>query len=193
MALRVLLVDQEPDRASTLERVLRDAGYALLGKVAPNTELLDQVRRLGPDVIIVDMALPDRDTLEYMATLTRDQPKPIVMFVDQSDETMIGRAVKAGVSAYVVDGLDPQRVKPIVDVAIAQFREFQALRDELAQTKSNLAGRKLIDRAKGLLMAERDLSEEDAYRALRKLAMDRGMRLSDVAEEILAVAKLPQR
>ena len=193
MALRVLLVDQEPDRASTLERVLRDAGYDLLGKVAPNTELLDQVRRLGPDVIIVDMALPDRDTLEYMATLTRDQPKPIVMFVDQSDETMIGRAVKAGVSAYVVDGLDPQRVKPIVDVAIAQFREFQALRDELAQTKSNLAGRKLIDRAKGLLMAERDLSEEDAYRALRKLAMDRGMRLSDVAEEILAVAKLPQR
>jgi response regulator NasT len=115
------------------------------------------------------------------------------MFVDQSDETMIGRAVKAGVSAYVVDGLDPQRVKPIVDVAIAQFREFQALRDELAQTKSNLAGRKLIDRAKGLLMAERDLSEADAYRALRKLAMDRGMRLSDVAEEILAVAKLPQR
>ena len=193
MALRVLLVDQEPDRASTLERVLRDAGYDLLGKVAPNTELLDQVRRLGPDVIIVDMALPDRDTLEYMATLTRDQPKPIVMFVDQSDETMIGRAVKAGVSAYVVDGVDPQRVKPIVDVAIAQFREFQALRDELAQTKSNLAGRKLIDRAKGLLMAERDLSEEDAYRALRKLAMDRGMRLSDVAEEILAVAKLPQR
>jgi response regulator NasT len=193
MALRVLLVDQEPDRASTLERVLRDAGYDLLGKVAPNTELLDQVRRLGPDVIIVDMALPDRDTLEYMATLTRDQPKPIVMFVDQSDETMIGRAVKAGVSAYVVDGIDPQRVKPIVDVAIAQFREFQALRDELAQTKSNLAGRKLIDRAKGLLMAERNLSEDDAYRALRKLAMDRGMRLSEVAEQLLAVAKLPQR
>ncbi|MBV8167460.1 MAG: ANTAR domain-containing protein [Alphaproteobacteria bacterium] len=193
MALRVLLVDQEPDRASTLERVLRDAGYDLLGKVAPDTELVGQVRRLGPDVIIVDMALPDRDTLEYMATLTRDQPKPIVMFVDQSDETMIGRAVKAGVSAYVVDGVDPQRVKPIVDVAIAQFREFQALRDELAQTKSNLAGRKLIDRAKGLLMAERDLSEEDAYRALRKLAMDRGMRLSDVAEEVLALAKLPQR
>ena len=193
MALRVLLVDQEPDRASTLERVLRDAGYDLLGKVAPDTELVGQVRRLGPDVTIVDMALPDRDPLEYIATLTRDQPKPIVMFVDQSDETMIGRAVKAGVSAYVVDGVDPQRVKPIVDVAIAQFREFQALRDELAQTKSNLAGRKLIDRAKGLLMAERDLSEEDAYRALRKLAMDRGMRLSDVAEEVLALAKLPQR
>src|SRR5689334_4469586 len=138
MALRVLLVDQEPDRASTLERVLRDAGYDLLGRVAPNTELIGQVRRLGPDVIIVDMALPDRDTLEYMATLTRDQPKPIVMFVDQSDETMIGRAVKAGVSAYVVAGVDPARVKPIVDVAIAQFREFQALRDELAQTKSTL-------------------------------------------------------
>lgn len=190
MALRVLLVDQEPDRASTLERVLRDEGYDLLGKVAPDPELLSQVRKLGPDVIIVDMALPDRDTLEYMATVTRDQPKPIVMFVDQSDETMIGRAVKAGVSAYVVDGVDPQRVKPIVDVAIAQFREFQALRDELAQTKTTLAGRKLIEKAKGLLMAERGLSEDDAYRALRKLAMDRGMRLPDVAENLLAVAKL---
>jgi response regulator NasT len=190
MALRVLLVDQDPDRASTLERVLRDEGYDLLGKVAPDQEFLTRVRELGPDVIIVDMALPDRDTLEYMATITRDQPKPIVMFVDQSDETMIGRAVKAGVSAYVVDGVDPLRVKPIVDVAIAQFREFQALRDELAQTKSTLAGRKLIERAKGLLMEERGMSEDEAYKALRKLAMDRGMRLIDVADNLLAVAKL---
>jgi response regulator NasT len=190
MALRVLLVDLEPDRATTLERVLRDEGYVLLGKVAPDHEFLAQVRKLAPDVIIVDMALPDRDTLEYMATITRDQPKPIVMFVDQSDETMIGRAVKAGVSAYVVDGVEPQRVKPILDVAIAQFREFQALRDELAQTKTTLAGRKVIDRAKGLLMAERGLSEDQAYRELRKLAMDRGMRLIDVAENLLAVAKL---
>jgi response regulator NasT len=193
MALRVLLVDQDPDRASTLERVLRDAGYDLLGRVPPNTELVGRVRRLAPDVIIVDMALPDRDTLEHMATLTRDQPKPIVMFVDESDETMIGRAVKAGVSAYVVAGVDPQRVKPIVDVAIAQFREFQALRDELAQTKSTLADRKLIDRAKGLLMTDRNLSEDDAYHALRKLAMDRGLRLREVAEQVLAVAKLPLR
>jgi response regulator NasT len=190
MALRVLLVDLEPDRATTLERVLRDEGYVLLGKVAPDHEFLAQVRKLAPDVIIVDMALPDRDTLEYMATITRDQPKPIVMFVDQSDETMIGRAVKAGVSAYVVDGVEPQRVKPILDVAIAQFREFQALRDELAQTKTTLAGRKVIDRAKGLLMTGRGLSEDQAYRELRKLAMDRGMRLIDVAENLLAVAKL---
>src|SRR5271170_2698871 len=187
MALRVLLVDQEPDRASTLERVLRDEGYDLVGKVAPDPEFVARVRALAPDIIIVDMALPDRDTLEYMAMITRDQPKPIVMFADASDETMIGRAVKAGVSAYVVDGVEPQRVKPILDVAIAQFREFQALRDELAQTKTTLAGRKVIDRAKGLLMAERGLSEDQAYRELRKLAMDRGMRLTDVAENLLAV------
>ena len=190
MALRVLLVDQEPDRASTLERVLRDEGYELVGKVAPDHEFVASVRQLAPDVIIVDMALPDRDTLEYMAIITRDQPKPIVMFADASDETMIGRAVKAGVSAYVVDGIDPQRVKPVVDVAIAQFREFQALRDELAQAKSTLAGRRLIERAKGLLMTERGMSEDEAYRALRKLAMDRGMRLTAVAENLLAVAKL---
>jgi len=190
MALRVLLVDQEPDRASTLERVLRDEGYDLVGKVAPDQELVAAVRQLAPDVIIVDMALPDRDTLEYMATITRDQPKPIVMFADASDETMIGRAVTAGVSAYIVDGIDPQRVKPVVDMAIAQFRAFQALRDELAQTKSTLAGRKLIDRAKGLLMTERGMTEDEAYRALRKLAMDRGMRLTAVAENLLAVAKL---
>jgi response regulator NasT len=190
MALRVLLVDQEPDRASTLERVLRDEGYELVGKVAPDAEFVASVRQLAPDVIIVDMALPDRDTLEYMAIITRDQPKPIVMFADASDATMIGRAVKAGVSAYVVDGIDPQRVKPVVDVAIAQFREFQALRDELAQAKSTLAGRRLIERAKGLLMTERGMSEDEAYRALRKLAMDRGMRLTAVAENLLAVAKL---
>jgi len=190
MALRVLLVDQEPDRASTLERVLRDEGYVLLGKVAPDPTFLARVRELAPDVIIVDMALPDRDTLEYMATITRDQPKPIVMFVDQSDETMIGRAVEAGVSAYVVDGVDPQRVKPIVDVAIAQFRAFQALRDELAQAKSSLAGRKTIERAKGLLMRERGMTEDEAYKTLRKLAMDRGRRLTEIAENLLAVAKL---
>lgn len=190
MALRVLLVDQEPDRASTLERVLRAEGYELLGRIAPDQEFVGQVRRLAPDVIIVDMALPDRDTLEYMATITRDQPKPIVMFVDDSDETMIGRAVKAGVTAYVVDGVEPQRVKPIVDVAIAQFREFQALRAELAQTRSTLAGRKQIDRAKGLLMRERGLTEDQAYHELRKLAMNRGMRVIDVAENVLAVAKL---
>lgn len=190
MALRVLLVDQEPDRASTLESVLRDEGYELVAKVAPDPEFVARVRALAPDVIIVDMALPDRDTLEYMATITRDQPKPIVMFADASDETMIGRAVEAGVSAYVVDGIDPQRVKPVVDVAIAQFRAFQALRDELAQARSTLAGRKTIDRAKGLLMAERGMTEDEAYKALRRLAMDRGMRLTAVAENLLAVAKL---
>jgi response regulator NasT len=190
MGLRVLLVDQTPDRASTLDRVLRDEGYDVLGKVAPDPVLPTQVRTLGPDVIIVDMALPDPDTLAVMAAVTRDHPTPIVMFVDASDEAMIGRAVKAGVSAYVVDDVDPQRVKPIVDVAIAQFREIQALREELAQTKTTLAGRKLIDRAKGLLMTERGLSEDDAYRALRKLAMDRGMRLPEIAESVLAVAKV---
>ncbi len=193
MALRVLLVDHELDRASTLERVLRAEGYDLLGRVAADQALVAQVRHLGPDVIIVDMALPDRDTIEVMATITRDQPKPIVMFVDQSDESMIGRAVKAGVSAYVVDGVDPQRVRPIVDVAIAQFREFQALRDELAHARSSLAGRKLIDRAKALLIAERDMTEDEAYRTLRKLAMDRGQRIIEVAESLLADAKLLQR
>ena len=188
--LRVMLVDEEPGRSAVLERALQDNGYDVVARIGTDEDLIGKVRQIEPDMIIIDMQSPDRDTLESMHMINREQPKPIVMFAEQSDNISIADAVKAGVSAYVVDGLNAKRIQPIMEVAIARFREFQALKDELAKTKTDLAERKLIDKAKGIIMAQRKCSEDDAYKALRKLAMDRNEKLGEVARSVLEVAKL---
>jgi response regulator NasT len=188
--LRVMLVDEDAERAALVEQALLGAGYEVVAKLAGQHDLLRSVRDVQPDVVIVDLESPDRDTLESMRHITREQPKPIVMFAEKGDSDTIADAIRAGVSAYVVDGLSGNRVKPILDVAIARFREFQALRDELEQTKTTLAERKIIEKAKGLIMKKRGCDEEQAYKALRKLAMDRNQRLADVAREVVSVADL---
>ncbi|MBP6817957.1 ANTAR domain-containing protein [Ferrovibrio sp. MS7] len=188
--LRILLIDENPERAAVLNEALRAQGYELVARMAPRELSARRVAEIAPDVVIVDMDSPSRDTIDSMRQINDDQPRPIVMFVDQSDVGMIEQAMQAGVSAYIIDGLNVKRVKPILDVAIARFREFQALRDELKKTKATLHERKLIERAKGMLMREKKLSEEEAYAALRKLAMDRQQRLVDVAETLLAFADL---
>jgi len=185
-----MLVDDQPARAALLEQALRDNNYTVIARLSSAAGLAFEVARLGPDVIIIDTESPDRDTLENMALLNRDNPRPVVMFAAQGDSSAIERALRAGVSAYVVDGLNPNRVKAIVDVAIARFREYQALRRELEETRTQLADRKLIDRAKGLLMKQRGLDEAQAYKAMRKMAMDRGQRLAEVAGNIIAVLEL---
>lgn len=187
---RVMLVDDQPARAAILERALTDAGYLVVARLPSAAGLLAQVSQLNPDVIIVDMDSPDRDTLEHMALLQRDQPRPVVMFAGSEDEEIMARAINAGVSAYIVDGLQPARVKAIVNVAIARFREYQALRDELEKTRGQLADRRLIEKAKGMVMARRQLSEEQAYQLLRRMAMDRGQRLVEVARNLLAFTDL---
>lgn len=191
--LRILLVDENPDRAAILAQALAEQGYELVALLSPRDLSVKRVQDIAPDVVIVDMGSPSRDTIDSMRQINADQPRPIVMFVDRSDEETIKQAVQAGVSAYVIDGLNVRRVKPILDVAIARFREFQALRDELKKTKATLDERKLIERAKGLLMRERKLSEEEAYAALRKLAMDRQQKLAEVAEALIAFADVLQR
>jgi two-component system, response regulator / RNA-binding antiterminator len=188
--LKVMLVDDQPARAALLEQALRDHQFLVIARLSTAAGLAEQVAKLLPDIIIIDIESPDRDTLENMAILHRDNPRPVVMFAEEGDASIIERAVRAGVSAYVVDGLNPARVKPIVDVAIARFREFQALRQELQETRSQLADRKQIDRAKGLLMKHRDMDEQQAYQAMRKMAMDRGQRLGEVANNIIAVLEL---
>lgn len=188
--IRLLLIDEDPDRAVVLAEALQGEGYRLVAQLTPGEVSAKRVQEIAPDVIIVDMESPSRDTIDSMRQINADQPRPIVMFVDESDDGMIREAMQAGVSAYVIDGLNPKRVKPIIDVAVARFREFQALRDELKKTKATLSERKLIERAKGLLMRERQLSEEEAHAALRKLAMDRQQRLVEVAETLLAFADL---
>jgi len=190
MKLKVMVIDESAGRAALLERALTDAGYEIIAHVEHGVNLLERVNEVKPDVIIIDMEMPDRDTLEQLYTINQDQPRPIVMFADNSESDVIEAAVKAGVSAYVVDGLNTERVKPIMDVAIARFREFQALREELEQTKSTLADRKVIDKAKGIIMKQRGMDEAEAYKSLRKMAMDSNKRISEIAKDVIAIAEL---
>ena len=188
--LRILLIDDLTGRSAILEQALSDAGHEIIARVSSTLDLPQQVQSLQPDVVIIDLDSPDRDTLENMAIVTRDNPRPIILFSAQDDSDTIQKAVRAGVSAYIVDGLSAKRVRPIIDVAIARFREFQAMRDELEQTRDKLSERKLVERAKGLLMKQRGFDEEEAYSALRKLAMERNQRLVQVAQNVIDIFEM---
>lgn len=187
---RVMLVDDTPARAAMLEQALTDCGFQVICRMASAQGLMKQVAEHQPDVVIVDIESPDRDMLEHMTVLNQHLPKPVIMFAEQGDSHTIDRAIRAGVSAYVVDGLNPERVRSIVDVAVARFREFQALRNELQQTRTRLADRQVIDKAKALLIQHRQMDEDEAYHAMRKLAMDRSQKLVDVANDIVSVLGL---
>ncbi len=189
-ALRVLLVDDDPERAALVEQALRTAGYVVAAQLAPHDDLHARVAKIQPDVIIIDMESPDRDTLEHMCCIGRELPRPVVMFTHDGDKEKIRLAMRAGVSAYIVGGLSGERIKPIIDVAMARFQEHQALRGELAKATAALEERKLIERAKGLIMQQRQCSEDEAYRALRNQAMTHNLRLADVAQRIIAAAEL---
>ena len=188
--LRVLLVDERAERARDLARTLEDAGCQVVAQLSGPVDLHETLRAVQPDVVIVDMDSPDRDTLEDMQRITSEQPRPIVMFVDESDSESIRSAVRAGVAAYVVKGASPERIRPVLEVACARFEEYQALRNELARAQSTLAERKVIERAKGILMEKRGFSEEAAFAALRRMAMNQGIRLVEVARHVLAAAEI---
>ena len=188
MNLRVMLVDDDEERAALLEQALAQAGYRVAARVVADANLSARVRELQPDVVIIDTDSPDRDTLEHMCCLSREESRPVVMFTHDGDPEKIRAAMRAGVSAYVVGGLSSERIRPIIEVAMARFQEFHALRQELERANTALVERKVVERAKGIVMKQRGCSEDEAYRALRKMAMDRGKRLADVAET-LAVAE----
>jgi two-component system, response regulator / RNA-binding antiterminator len=188
--LRVLVVDEWPERGQILRGGLEQAGYEVAGILSSSLDLLEAVERLTPDVIIIDTESPSRDALEHLCVMGRDRPRPIVMFAADDDATTIRDAVRAGVSAYVVDGLEPERVKAIVEVACARFEEFQRLRTELAEANRQLSERKLVERAKGLLMKARGVDEQEAYQLLRSAAMNRGKRIGDVAQDVIAAVEL---
>lgn len=188
--LRIMLVDRLPERTNTVEQALSAAGHQVVARVMAGGDLAADVAAVSPDVIIVDIDSPDRDTLEHMRTISRERPRPVVMFTNDDNASTIRSAVRAGVSAYVVDGLHASRVLPVLEVAIARFEEFQAMRDELEQTKSTLAERKLVEKAKGVLMRQTRMDEEAAYKAMRKMAMDRNIKLVDLARTLIAAAEL---
>lgn len=190
MKLRVLLVDEDQDRRALLQEALDEAGFAVVISTAPGKDLQSVVRRVQPDVIVIDVDSPDRDILENMCCIARDAPRPVVMFTHDEDAEKMRTAIRAGVSAYIVGSITSERVKPIVDVAVMRFEEHQALRQELDQAKSSLAERKVIERAKGILMRQRGCGEDEAYQALRKAAMERNRKLIDVAQSVIDAAEL---
>lgn len=185
-----MIVDENAERAALIDSGLRDSGCEVVATLIGRDDLQATIVEARPDVIVIDMACPDRDTLEDMSRITRHQALPTVMFVDRSDSESIRAAVQAGVSAYVVGGLSPERVRPVLEVAIARFTEFQALRRELESARSSLEERKVIERAKGILMKRRGLGEDEAFKLLRKMAMDRKTRLATVARELVTAAEL---
>jgi response regulator NasT len=188
--LSILVIDESRMRAAEICAGLALAGHQVAAVLSSALDLAQQVEAIQPDVILIETDSPSRDTLEHLATLNRDLPRPVIIFAQEGDTESIRHAMKAGVAAYVVDGLETSRLKPIVDVAVARFEEGQALRRELAAASKKLSERKLVERAKGLLMQKRGLAEEEAYRALRKLAMDRGRPLAEISRDLIEMAKV---
>ena len=190
MTMRVLVVDESPERTEVLRDGLERAGYEVVAALASPIELMRAVDQTRPDVIIIDTDSPSRDVLEHVVMISRDEPRPIVMFSSDAAPDSIRDAVLAGVSAYVVDGLDAARVKSIIEVAVARFEEHQRLRAELAEANLKLSERKRIERAKGILMKSRGVGEDEAYQMLRRMAMDRGKRLGEIAQQLIDMAEL---
>ncbi len=188
--LHILLIDDNAVRATVIEEGLREAGHRRVTVIRDMRELLRQIVEVDPDVIFIDLENPNRDALEQMFQVSRSVRRPVAMFVDQSDTASIEAAIDAGVSAYVVNGLRKERIKPILDMAISRFNAFNRLRDELDRAKQALEDRKIIDKAKGILMKSRDISEEEAYALLRKTAMNESRRVADVARSLITAAKL---
>ena len=189
-ALSIAIIDENPVRAAILEDGLREAGHLSITRISEMTDLLTRIYALDPDVIIVSLENPSRDVLEQLFQVSRAVRRPVAMFVDQADSASIQAAVDAGVSTYVVDGLRKERIRPILDVTISRFEAFARLQDELAAAKEALEDRKTIERAKGILMKSRRLSEQEAYTLLRKTAMNQKRKLADIAQSVVTAAQL---
>lgn len=183
--LRVLLIDDGAHRVQLIREELTRLGCDVVGVIEQATLIHDCVQSLQPDVLIVDSDSPTRDTVENLAALNERLPRPVVVFSEDASDDPMRQALKAGVSAYVVAGLKPERLAPVLQVAIARFEQDLALRQELSQAQARLSARKSIERAKGILMSEQGLDEDAAYKRMRRLAMDRGLPLAELAERII--------
>lgn len=188
--LSIAIIDENHLRAAILEDGLRASGIETVTVIRERANLLRKLVMIDPDVVIIDLENPSRDELEQMFQVSRVVARPVAMFVDQSDSAMTEAAVDAGVSAYIVDGLKRERVKSIVDMAISRFNAFSRLRSELEAARNELADRKVIERAKSILMNSRKLSEEQAYELLRKTAMNQNRKLAEIAKSVVIAAGL---
>lgn len=188
--LAILVIDEDEIRASIIEEGLREAGHHRVAVLADMRNLLGRIEALAPDVIVIDLGNPNRDLVEHLSHVSRAVSRPVAMFVDQSDAGVMEAAISAGVSAYVVDGLRKDRVKAILDMAVARFQAYSNLREELESTRRALEDRKLIDRAKAILMKLRGLGEEEAYHLMRRTAMRENRRMGDIARSVVSTANL---
>lgn len=188
--LTILVIDENAIRASIIEEGLAEAGHCKVTVIHEVQGVARLIETLEPDVIIIDIESPNRDMMEHMFQLTRSVSRPIAMFVDRSDTASIEAAVDAGVSAYIVDGLKKERVKPILDMAVSRFNAFSRLQRELAEARNALEERKIIERAKGILMKMRGLSEEEAFALLRQSAMNEKKKIADIAQSVVTAAGL---
>jgi response regulator NasT len=188
--LKIVIVDENPIRAAILEDGLREAGHVNVARIENRTGLLARIYAIDPDVILIDLENPSRDELEQMFQMSRAVKRPVAMFVDQSDTASIQASVDAGVSAYIVGNLQKDRIKTILDLCISRFNAFSRLQNELDRTKSALEERKVIDRAKGILMKAKNMSEEDAYALLRKTAMNEKKKIAEVAQSVIIASEM---
>jgi len=188
--MRIVILDDSGARASILQDGLREAGYDDIHLIAPTGAFVARLERMAPDVVLMNLGSPSRDTLEDMLTVSRALARPIAMFVDQSDESMIGAAIDAGVSAYVVDGLRKDRVKPILELAVRRYQAFSRMQEERDDARAQLADRKVIDQAKTILMASRGITEPDAYALLRSTAMNQKRKIAEVAAALVTASEL---
>lgn len=188
--LKIVVIDESPVRSAILEEGLREAGHALIMRIADHANLLDRIYAIDPDVILIDLENPSRDVLEQMFQVSRAVKRPVGMFVDQTDQSSIEAAIDAGVSAYVVDGLKKERVKPILDTMVSRHHAFAKLKAELDHAKSELQDRKVVDRAKGILMRQKSIGEEQAYALLRTVAMNEKKKIAEIAQSVVTAAEL---
>ena len=187
---RILLIDDSAERVIFLKRILNECGYEYVTSCTPTDIILDHVSRFNPEVILIDVFSPSRDTLEQLTTIRDVNPRPVVLLSQDDNMQTIEAAFKCGVTAYVSREVTRSQAKPIIDTAMITFASFQSLKNELDEVKEELQQKKIVDKAKGILMSDYDLSEEDAYHRLRKFAMDRKRSMSDVANQIIEIQKL---
>ena len=187
---KIVIVDESPIRAAILQEGLREAGYTEVVHISEMQSLLARIYALDPDIIVIDLENPSRDSLEQMFQVSRAVRRPIAMFVDQSDAASIQASVDAGVSAYIVDGLKKERIKPILDLCVSRFNAFAKLQEELERTKSQLEDRKIIERAKGILMKLKGLTEDEAYVLLRSTAMREKKKIGEIAQSIITASEM---
>lgn len=187
---RILVVEADAEKARSIIEALTDAGWKNVKALGTMSGLQRSIDAFDPDIVLIDMANPDRDTFEHILMVTDGKARAVAMFVDQTDEALTQAALSAGVSAYVVDGLQMNRIKPVLDTAIARFQVMRQMRSELSAAKQALEDRKTIERAKGILMRQRAMSEDEAYKLMRHKAMDQGRKIIDVAHALVTAAEM---